>query len=135
MCYCVIETSSVLPWKSSVIFGNLWQSLEGFWVILRGVQKYSGDSRWSLEHFAWFSEVLGKHVINFGHLWKALGEFFLPLKYLGWSVFFDCLHADFWNLHCNLPLCNMKNAILFIQSESSNVFKGCIKNLITLWKI
>ena len=118
--------------QSLEIFGNLWK---GFgWFLVWSVQKFSGDNRLSLEWFNQFSEMLGKHVITFGYFWKALGEFFPPLKYLWWSVVFDCL-AHYWNLHCNLHSCYMKNAILFIQSESSNVFKGFIKNLITLRKI
>ena len=57
MCYCVIETSSVLPWKSSVIFGILRQFSENVQKRLSGLRRTFGKSS---EVFLKGSEILIK---------------------------------------------------------------------------
>ena len=47
MCSCVIETSSVLPWKCLVIFGNLQQSSEIFGKCLETIV-WPSDNFWRI---------------------------------------------------------------------------------------
>ena len=57
MCCCMIKTSSVLPRKPLLIFGNLWQSSENVQKCLSGLQSNFGKSS---EIFGKCSEIFGK---------------------------------------------------------------------------
>ena len=56
MCYYMIETPSVLPWKSSVMFGNLGRFSENVWKWLSGLR----TTFWE------FLEIFGKCLEIFG---------------------------------------------------------------------
>ena len=49
MCYCMIKASSVLPWKSSVVFGNLQQFSENVQKRLSGPWSTFGESSESVQ--------------------------------------------------------------------------------------
>ena len=69
MCFCVVETSSALNRKSSVILGNLWQFFGNFRKCPKTIVSPS-DNFWRI--FGILSKVLG-------NIWKTVQKVVISL--------------------------------------------------------
>ena len=90
---------------------EIWQSWKGLLVIVRGVQKYFSDICWSMEGFGRFSK---EEICS---LWKVLGEFRPPSKYLRWLSVVFILTSEI--LVCT-PFSQSESSIFFIRNLTSS---------------